>query len=353
MIAHHNSVVAASERTSPWLSILIPVHNVKLYLEDCVVSVMSQVDEAVEVILLDDCSTDGSFELMQLLAQRWPNRLLLLQQATNSGPSAARNAMIEVARGEYLWFLDSDDKLLPNAVAELRATVDAYSPDLVLCDFAVYRENPKFKHWMRGERHKHTFSGQQRMILRDPAALLAGMLRTGQLHPWSKISRRKLWTPDVRFPEGRYFEDMLAMLTMASKADSFFYMPHPWVAYRQRATSILGDMNMQKVRDQSSALLPLWPTLQTKQWANNAALRFALAHQCARNLTGAMRYMAAQCSQIMTLEETQSLAATFRADFNAASPLSAAELKKEYVFKGWWASFVKFRRWFGYKSENE
>lgn len=353
MTALREKTIVPSERVLPWLSILIPVHNVKLYLEECIDSIMSQVDEAIEVILLDDCSTDGSFELMQALAHRWPERLLFLQSETNSGPSAARNAMIEVARGEYLWFLDSDDKLLPNAVSELRATVDAYSPDVVLCDFAVYRANPKFKHRMRGEGHKHTFSGQARLLLQDRAALLAGLLRTGQLHPWSKISRRKLWTPDVRFPEGRYFEDMLTMLTMASRADSFFYVPRPWVAYRQRATSILGDMNMRKARDQSSALLPLWDALKTKQWAKNAALRFTLAHQCARNLTGAMRYMAMQCGHAVTPEEARLLAASFRADFEAASPLSATDLRKEYFYRGWWASGFKFQRWFGYKSENE
>src|SRR5690606_30523197 len=118
----------------------------------CVESVMEQAGLGVQVLLLDDCSTDGSWALMQTLAARWPGRLQLLQHASNGGLSAARNTMIDAADGEYLWFLDSDDKLLPGSIAELQRIVGAHAPDLVLCDFCVWRERPRLKHVLRGER---------------------------------------------------------------------------------------------------------------------------------------------------------------------------------------------------------
>src|SRR2546427_2277939 len=84
---------------------------------------MDQADAGVQVLVLDDCSTDGSWALMQQLDQRWPGRLQLMQHERNAGLSAARNTMIEAATGDYLWFLDSDDKLLPGAIAGLSAIV--------------------------------------------------------------------------------------------------------------------------------------------------------------------------------------------------------------------------------------
>ena len=115
---------------APWLSILVPVYNVQDYLQACLASVVEQVAQlplaeeggaGVEVLVLDDCSTDGSRALMEQLAQRWPGRLTLMRHAVNQGLSAARNTMIDAARGEYLWFLDSDDKLLPGALRLRRA----------------------------------------------------------------------------------------------------------------------------------------------------------------------------------------------------------------------------------------
>lgn len=124
---------------APWLSVLIPVYNVEAYLAECVESVMAQAGEGVEVLLLDDGSPDGSWALMQALSGRWPGRLWLLQHERNGGLSAARNTLIDAAQGEYLWFLDSDDKLLPGAIDALRAIVRQHAPDLVLCDFRVWR----------------------------------------------------------------------------------------------------------------------------------------------------------------------------------------------------------------------
>ena len=240
-----------------WLSILVPVYNVLPYLEECLQSVMDQADAGVQVLVLDDCSTDGSWALMQQLDQRWPGRLQLMQHERNAGLSAARNTMIDAATGDYLWFLDSDDKLLPGAIAGLSAIVKQHAPDAVLCDFSVWREAPRLKHRLRGEAHRHSFQGPTLQRSQDRGALLAGLLRTGQLHAWSKISRRSLWDAGLRFPAGRYFEDMMTMPQMALRCSSFYYHPQPWVAYRQRANSILASMTPAKAADQSAALWPL------------------------------------------------------------------------------------------------
>ena len=336
-----------------WLSILVPVYNVQSYLEECLNSVVTQLppEGGVQVLVLDDCSTDGSWALMQQLSARWPGRLQLLRHQHNAGLSAARNTMIDAATGDYLWFLDSDDKLLPGAIAYLHGIVRQHAPDVVLCDFQVWRERVQLKHRLRGEAHKRSFDGPADGLVRQRSQLLTGMLMMGQLHAWSKISRRALWAGTdsaaaLRFPVGRYFEDMATMPLLALRADSFFYAPQPWVAYRQRASSILATMNTAKALDLSAALLGLAHALHTApQLAQQPALRFALAHQAARSLMGAMRYIC-QSGAGAAGPVPSVLAEQLRHNFRAASPLSPEALASAYLRRGWWLRRRKFLRWF-------
>lgn len=327
-----------------WLSVLVPVYNVQAYLCECLASVIDQADEGVQILVLDDRSTDGSWTLMQELAGRWPGRLQLLRHERNAGLSAARNTMIDAALGEYLWFLDSDDKLLPGAIAGLRVIVQAHAPDVVLCDFAVWREREQLKHRLRGERHRRSFDGPARRRVADRRALLAGMLSTGELHAWSKISRRTLWGADLRFPPGAYFEDMAAIPLMALRAESFYYEPRPWVAYRQRASSILADMSLPKALDQSAALLPFARALRASPCGTDERLQMALALQAARSLAGAMRVVCQ--SKPDKVDDPTVVADELRRNFLDISPLSPEALARTYLLRGWWLRRWRFLRWY-------
>lgn len=331
--------IPGTRATSPWVSILIPVHNVAEYLAACIDSVMQQADDGVEVIALDDCSTDGSRALLHTLAARFEGRLCVLAHERNGGLSAARNTLIDAASGTYLWFLDSDDKLLPGAVAELRDIVERHAPELVICDFRVWRERVRLKHRLRGELHRKTFDGPAAQLSRDRCAALAGMLSTGQLHAWSKIGLRALWADDLRFPPGRYFEDMATMPLLALRAASFYYQPRPWVAYRQRGSSILATMNPQKCLDQSRALEGLARALASGAGGchDDARVRLAMAQQSARNLTGAMRFLRTQ-------GDAAGLAERVRQDFREISPLSPQQLARAYLRRGWWLRWLRFHR---------
>lgn len=327
-----------SETAAPWLSILVPVYNAEAYLEECLASIVQQADEGVEVLALDDGSPDASYALLQSLGQRWPGRLRLMRHAVNQGQSAARNSMIEAARGEYLWFLDADDKLLPGALPGLQAIVRQHAPDVVLCDFSVWRQDARLKHRLRGEGHRRTFDGPRQRLTREPCTLLAGLLLTGQLHAWSKISRRALWGDDLRFPVGRCFEDMTALPLMALRARSFFYAPQPWVAYRQHANSVLATMSLAKVQDQVAALLPLRMALRGTPCESHPAVRFAMAHQCARSLIGALRFVR---QARLGAPDASAIAGQLRQDFAAASPLSVPALLRAYLRRGWWLRAAK------------
>jgi len=339
---------AATGPATPWLSVLVPVYNVADYLVECIDSVMQQADAHVELLALDDCSTDDSLQRLKALAERWGGRMRVLQHSRNGGLSAARNTLIDDARGTYLWFLDSDDKLLPGAVPALKQIVQRDTPDVVLCDFRVWHERPRLKHRLRGELHRRTFIGPANQPVHDACVLMAGMLWTGELHAWSKISRRALWTEELRFPPGRYFEDMATMLRLALKAQSFYYAPQPWVAYRQRGNSILSTMTLQKCRDQSSALVDFAQALaeSTSGCIDQPSLRLGLAHQSARNLGGAMRFLQSLRDQSIAPVPAalMALAEEVRQDFCKVSPLSPQQLERAYSWRGWWLRRARFHR---------
>ena len=329
---------------APWLSILIPVHNVERYLRECIESILPQLadDPGVEVLLLDDASPDGSAAIMRELAQQWPGRITLMRHEVNQGLSVARNTMIDAARGEYVWFIDSDDKLLGNCIATLRSVVQQHGPDVVLCDFSVWRAKTSLKHRLRGESHKRTFEGPARQLLGNRCQALAALLITGQLHAWSKISRRSLWGDDLRFPRDQCFEDSTAMPLVMLRANSFYYVDEPWVAYRQRADSALATMNLKKSIEQSFCLLPTKQALSGNRCANDPDVVLALAHQNARNLTGAVRFVSAMNGPD---DVKRQALREIRDNFTASSPLSAEALSRLYISRGWWLRLRKFKRW--------
>lgn len=233
----------------PWLSVLIPVYNVEPYLEACVTSVLGQGVPGVEVLLYDDASTDGSAALMQRLAASHPGHLGLLHGERNQGLSAARNALLEASQGRWIWFLDSDDFLLPGAIARLQPLTQLDGVDLVLCDFEDYREAPKLRHRLRGRTVLRTHEIEPYRPCADRDALIEGMFVQSQLHAWSKIGRRELYGSDLRFPPGRYFEDIYVTPSLVLRASSVVYAREPWVAYRKRPGSILTTPNPRKWED--------------------------------------------------------------------------------------------------------
>lgn len=268
--------------TKPWLSILIPVYNVEPWLKECIDSVVAQAVAGVEIITVEDCSTDNSLVLLQQLAKEAPVTIQILRHDKNRGLSAARNTMLNAATGDYVWFLDSDDALHPGAVHELQHLVQQHAPDLVMCDFSVLRENQKLKHRLRGENHVTTFVGENQIVGTDPMALFEGIYRARNLHVWSKISRRSLWGDDLRFPEGKVMEDMVITPRLALRAGSYFYQPSVWVAYRQREGSILSTFSEKKLEDMSVAcagVLALW--LEKYPQLSRSA-RFAFCYFCVK-----------------------------------------------------------------------
>src|SRR3954453_3649613 len=112
----------------PRVSVVVPIYNVEDYLEECLDSLAAQTFEDLEVVMVDDSSTDGSAAIAESFAARDP-RFRVVRRAANGGLSAARNTGIDAATGEFLAFVDSDDLVAPDAYEKLVGALDQTGSD--------------------------------------------------------------------------------------------------------------------------------------------------------------------------------------------------------------------------------
>lgn len=125
------------------ISVIIPVYNSSGYLEECVNSILRQTYKNLEVVLVDDGSRDNSLELCKKL-QSEDSRIVVSHQE-NAGPGAARNKGIEVATGDYIAFVDSDDSILDNMYEVLMALMQEHNADLVCSSLSENQEEVRIK----------------------------------------------------------------------------------------------------------------------------------------------------------------------------------------------------------------
>ena len=137
------SWVISSEIQCPKISVIIPAYNAEAYLAETLDSVLNQNLRDIEIVCIDDGSTDGTLELACEYASR-DHRISVLKQ-TNQGQSTARNVGISSAKGEYLIFLDSDDLFAINGAETLYRTATGDQLDVVYYDGKSFYENEKLK----------------------------------------------------------------------------------------------------------------------------------------------------------------------------------------------------------------
>jgi CDP-glycerol glycerophosphotransferase len=206
------------------LSVVVPVYNVEEFLHSCLDSVAAQTFGDLEVIMVDDGSTDGSAAIAQEFAARDPRFRLVSQE--NAGLSAARNTGTAHAGGEYLAFLDSDDELPPNAYELLVGSLEQTGSDFAtgnvhrLRSFGT-RQSPFLARTFAETRLK-THVTKFRLLLADRPA-------------WNKVWRRTFWDRHgFRFPEGRIFEDTPVTLPAHFVARSVDVISDPVYHWRIR-----------------------------------------------------------------------------------------------------------------------
>lgn len=125
------------------LSIIVPTYNVKLYIEECIDSLLTQNYTDCEIIIVDDGSTDGSSQVCDNLLSK-DSRLKVVHQM-NGGLSAARNTGLRYAQGEYISFIDSDDLVSPSMFTNMIYALEKSNADVAICNFEVFNKENSYK----------------------------------------------------------------------------------------------------------------------------------------------------------------------------------------------------------------
>ncbi len=216
------------------LSFILPVYNVEEYLEECVDSILSQINEECEIILVDDGATDTSGDICDRYAQ--DNPIIKVIHKENGGLSSARNAGIPVAQGKYISFVDSDDAVFLGCVSEILRWIKSEATDI--CFLQAVKFYPDGTEKDLGECIvRSELKGQDREHV--VAHLASRPKYPGSA--WAKLYRREfLLENDLHFPyDRRYSEDLGFILDCVMSAESFDVLDVPYYRYRQnRAGSI-------------------------------------------------------------------------------------------------------------------
>ncbi len=232
------------------ISIVIPVYNVKPFLRTCAESVFAQTFRNLEILFIDDGSTDGSGEICDELAAQDP-RVRVIHQP-NGGLSDARNTGIEACTGKWIYFLDSDDAISPVTIAHLWTACIKTRADVAVGDFLRFstQEVPQERRSFASESFG-TEEALRRMLMNEGFGHQA----------WGKLFNRQLWSV-LRFPKGLLYEDyaviydvMLGASKVAKVSDALYF-------YRMQEGSIMhssiGEKNL-SLLDTSARVTQMLP----------------------------------------------------------------------------------------------
>ena len=213
------------------VSVIIPIYNIKAYLNQCVQSVCNQSYSHLEIILVDDGSTDGSGVMCDELAKK-DSRIKVFHKE-NGGLSEARNYGLLQATGNYIFYLDGDDWIASAALMNLIKAAEDYHADFVQGGFYYAYSDYLLQ--------RKEISG---MIIFTPKEAMKELVLDGRIKnfAWGNLIRKEL-ALKVPFLKGKYFEDCFWKYQMTELAERYVYCPYPGYYYRQRSGSISGNFS--------------------------------------------------------------------------------------------------------------
>ena len=265
------------------ISVIVPVYNVASYLDACIHSITSQTYKNLEIIVIDDGSTDGSGSI----CDRWKaidGRIIVVHQE-NQGLSAARNAGMEYITGEYVAFLDSDDIMHPEAYRRMAAALEKEKADVAICrEVLFYTDEFQFPE----------YKDMCVETVEDRIQLLRHV--TDAWNVPAVIVNNKLYTKELigqkRFPIGRKMEDNYFNIDVLVNVKRAVWVEQKLYGYRQRKGSIMNSNDPQRYLDYRDAMLyvreqihgnglkELYPSFDSYFLRTLARKRMEARHRC-------------------------------------------------------------------------
>jgi glycosyltransferase involved in cell wall biosynthesis len=250
------------------LSIVVPHYNVAQYIDCLYMKLFPQITSKVELLLIEDCSTDTTKEKMQQYENTNKNEnisFIYLEQ--NLGLSGARNRGVSLAKGEYIWFIDSDDFIDPNSIKTILNIIHSLKPTGIVFDFCKFFGNDGKCHDSNKNipnlQYSKTRSLPKNILVSDKYIRLNALFDDAQMYVWCYIIQTKYWK-QFPFPEGKKFEDVTVMPMIIYNIDTLYYLEEPLYYYRKRDHSILSAPTVESCFDMSNAMQEVSKYFQSK-----------------------------------------------------------------------------------------
>lgn len=236
------------------LSIIIPVYNTATYITSCLDSIYRQGinEEDFEVIIVNDGSTDNSLQVITDIQNKHTNIFIISQQ--NQGPSIARNQGLKKATGEYIFFIDSDDMIIPNTLTYILNCSQTYHTDMTSGKYIKLNDqeienSTSIKASYPPIKENMIKSGEKRFI--------------ENYNPLESYSVLYLYRKDfllknqLKFMEHKYFEDVAFTINCLLRAQRFLAIPMLFYMYRQHSGSIMATINTIKLYSMNDVIANL------------------------------------------------------------------------------------------------
>ncbi|MCQ2735177.1 MAG: glycosyltransferase [Alphaproteobacteria bacterium] len=219
------------------VSVIVPVYNTAKYLQCCLDSIIGQTLRDIEIVCVNDGSTDESLKILQEYMEN-DSRIKIISQK-NQGLSAARNAGLKIASADYISFVDSDDFIHPEFLEQLYNAIQKTKCDVAGCDFAKIKKNKQLP-----------FAWKIKTKIYKPAInVLLNKRNFIHFNVWNKLYSKECIC-DVPFIEGIYYEDWVFNTCVFAKIKSFVWIDAPLYGYRMSENSIMrSSYSLKKMND--------------------------------------------------------------------------------------------------------
>ena len=233
------------ENREALISVIIPVYNGEAYLEACIESIRNQTYPNLEIIIVNDGSTDGTAGICTKLQSMYDNVHVITMQ--DEGVSAARNAGIEAAKGEFITFVDADDRLRPDMLRILYDCILTTECDVAGCQFFVWKNEDDWENAAVKDTEQ-SISASFRTY--TPDSYIGEAVLQGNSRCWSKLYRREA-LGETRFrTEFSIGEDMLFLMDMLASVRKIAEIPYQGYGYFQNPGGAIARGFTPKYMDQ-------------------------------------------------------------------------------------------------------
>ena len=230
---------AVEQRLLPAVSVIIPMYNTEKYIGECLDSILAQTFQNFEVIVVDDCSTDSSYSIVESYAEKFGRRLKLAKLKKNSGGAPApRNRGIKIASGEYFYFMDADDALMPDGLEVMYTAVKKYDADIVHCEkfYSAPGETVSTDKKLLTMKTRNKIDPLETPIV-DTNSLKDRITKMLQNRfwwaPWSHLVRRSLILEnDIEFPKLNVADDLVFSILVYCLAEKVVILPDTVYVWR-------------------------------------------------------------------------------------------------------------------------